>query len=63
MDNLLAKSLLVLGLLSIIGSFVVAWLIFALRDGPIGTLPFVFNSALLGIGVILLVFAKKTYKR
>jgi hypothetical protein len=62
LDNkILAKLVLVAAILFILAALALAFLMFALRDGPIGSTPFVIASLLLGAGIILLVVAKKTY--
>ena len=62
MDNkTLAKILLVFGIICILGALFVAYLIFAMRDGPIGAIPYLGASIAMGIGIILLVMAKKRY--
>jgi hypothetical protein len=60
-DKTVAKILLVFGILCILGSLLVAYLIFALRDGPIGAIPYLGASLAMGIGIVLLVMAKKKY--
>jgi hypothetical protein len=48
-------------MLFILASFVLGWLILALRDGSIGAIPYLLASLLLGCGIALLIYAKKTY--
>lgn len=59
----LAKACLVAGAILILASFATAWLMFAMRDGPVGGGAYLLASALLGIGIILVFLAKKTYGR
>jgi hypothetical protein len=59
----LAKIILVAGIILIVVSLWIAWLMFAMRDGPISGGVYALTAVLLGAGIILLVIAKKVYGR